>query len=229
MEPVLFFLLGIPLAFAANFAIPRLTDYEEDDDAAIEAETEGRLAAKRLPWHRGAWPSRVRILTAASIPVLCAVAGWRFEPLQAVAVSLLVAALIVCTATDLLRYRVPNAITYPSIVLVLAATLLMPHADFVAAAAAAALGGFCFLFMAILTRGGIGLGDVKLAVLIGAGLGFPAAYQALAFGIVAGGVVILVLFLSGVVGRKQAVPYAPFLALAAVAMVLVHGAAFAPL
>ena len=33
----------------------------------------------------------------------------------------------------------------------------------------------------------------------------------------------------GVVGRKQAVPYAPFLALAAVAVVLTQGAAFAPL
>jgi prepilin signal peptidase PulO-like enzyme (type II secretory pathway) len=229
MEPFLFFLFGLPVAFAANYLIMRLTDLEEDDEAEIDAETKGRLAAKRLPWHLGPWPVRVRLLSVASIPALTAVAGWRFDVAQAVAVSLLVVALIVCTATDLLRYRVPNAVTYPGVVLALAAALLMPGADFVTALVAAGLGGFVFLLMAIITRGGMGLGDVKLAVLIGAGLGLPAAYQALALGVIVGGLVILVLFLAGVVGRRQAVPYAPFLALTAVAVVLMQGAAFAPL
>jgi leader peptidase (prepilin peptidase)/N-methyltransferase len=228
MEPVLFFLLGLPVAFAANHLIQRLTDYEEDDDQA-EGEEGARIVAKRLPWHAGAWPGRVRLLAVVSLPFLIAVAGWRFDPLQAVAVSLLVAALVICTATDLLRFRVPNAVTYPGVVLALAAALLLPDSDFVAAAAAAIIGGFAFLVMAIITRGGIGLGDVKLAVLIGAGLGFPGAYQALALGIIAAGVVILGLFLVGLVGRRQAVPYAPFLALAAVVVVLTQGAAFAPL
>jgi len=229
MEPLLFFLLGLPMTFAANQLIQRLTDYEEDEDEAAEVGEQARIVAKSLPWHIGAWPDRVRLIAIVSIPFLSAVAGWRFEPVQAAAVSLLVWALVVCTATDLLRFRVPNAVTYPGVVLALAATLLMPDADFVAAVAAAAIGGLCFLVMAIITRGGIGLGDVKLAVLIGAGLGFPAAYQALALGIIAGGVVILALFLAGVVGRRQAVPYAPFLALAAVVVVLTQGAAFAPL
>ncbi|HLF76568.1 MAG TPA: A24 family peptidase [Dehalococcoidia bacterium] len=229
MEPLLFFLFGLPAAFAANRLIVQLTDFEEDDEAEIESETEGRLAARQLPWQRGPWPDRVRLLSVASLPVLAAIAGWRFDPLQAVAVSLLVLALIVCTATDLLRYRVPNAVTYPGVILALAATLVMPDADFVMAVAAAALGGFFFLFMAVVTRGGMGLGDVKLAVLIGAGLGLPAAYQALAIGVVVGGLVILALFVAGVVGRRQAVPYAPFLALTAVVVVLTQGAAFAPL
>jgi prepilin signal peptidase PulO-like enzyme (type II secretory pathway) len=66
-------------------------------------------------------------------------------------------------------------------------------------------------------------------MLIGAGLGFPGGYQALVAGVMAGGFVILLLFFTGVVSRRQAVPYAPFLALAAVAVVLTHGANFAPL
>jgi prepilin signal peptidase PulO-like enzyme (type II secretory pathway) len=65
--------------------------------------------------------------------------------------------------------------------------------------------------------------------LIGAALGFPGGYQALVAGVMAGGIVILLLFVTGVVSRRQAVPYAPFLALSAVAVVLTHGANFAPL
>jgi prepilin signal peptidase PulO-like enzyme (type II secretory pathway) len=38
-----------------------------------------------------------------------------------------------------------------------------------------------------------------------------------------------VLLVAGVVGRRQAVPYAPFLSLAAIVMLLAQGAAFAPL
>jgi prepilin signal peptidase PulO-like enzyme (type II secretory pathway) len=228
MEPFVFFLLGLPVAYFANRAVLRLTEHFGADEDEVEAD-EQALAARPLPWQDGPWPARVRIGVVALIPLLMAVAGSRFEPVQAVAVSLLVLALLVCTATDLLRFRVPNAVTYPGIVLAILATLLLPDAEPLSALIAALLGGGGFLVMSIVTRGGLGLGDVKLAALIGAALGLPAAYQALALGIIAGGVVILVLFLAGVVGRRQAVPYAPFLALAAVAVVLMRGAAFAPL
>ena len=68
-----------------------------------------------------------------------------------------------------------------------------------------------------------------MAALIGAALGLQASYQALFLGVVGGGMILLGLFAIGAVGRKQAVPYAPFLALAAVVVVLTQGAAFAPL
>ena len=227
MTPLLFFLLGLPAAFAAERLILRLSQTAPAEDE--ESVEEASLAVRQLPWQAGAWPARVRIGVALLVPVLMAVAGARFDAPQALAVSALVFALLVCTATDLLRYRVPNAITYPGTVLALLAAVFMPHADLMSALLAASLGGASFLVLALLTRGGLGLGDVKLTVLIGAALGLPAAYEALAFGVLAGGVVILALFVTGVVARKQAVPYAPFLALAAVVVVLAQGAAFAPL
>jgi prepilin signal peptidase PulO-like enzyme (type II secretory pathway) len=70
---------------------------------------------------------------------------------------------------------------------------------------------------------------VKLAMLIGAALGYPAAYSALVIGILAAGVVILTLVALRLVSRRQALPYAPFLSIAAIAVVLYQGAAFAPL
>ena len=223
METALFFLLGLPVAFIAERLMARFTVAEG------HVEEDGSGAAKRLPWQRDAWPARVRTVVAAAVPPLMALASTRFDPAQALAVSALVVALLICTATDLLRYRVPNAITYPGTLLALAAALVMPGADFQSALLAFVAAGVGFLALALATNGGFGLGDVKLAALIGAALGLQASYQALFLGIVVGGLILLALFAIGAVGRKQAVPYAPFLALAAVAVVLTQGAAFAPL
>lgn len=223
MEPILFFLLGLPVAFIAERLIARFTV------AADDVAEDGLTAAKRLPWQRDCWPARVRIAVAATMPPLMALTASRFDLVQAVAVSALVVALLICTATDLLRYRVPNAITYPGTLLALAAALVMPGAEFQSALLAFVAAGVGFLALALATNGGFGLGDVKLAALIGAALGLQASYQALFLGIVGGGLILLALFAIGAVGRKQAVPYAPFLALAAVAVVLTQGAAFAPL
>jgi prepilin signal peptidase PulO-like enzyme (type II secretory pathway) len=221
MEALAFFLAGLPLVLVANRMVVQLTTFEEDP-----ADRQDR---RRLPWQHGVWPARVRWGVLALLPPAMAVAGARFDLLQAAGVSLLVAALLICTATDLLRYRVPNIITYPGTVLALAAAVLMPEGDIRDAVLAAILGGALFLVLALVTRGGIGLGDVKLAMLIGAALGLPIGYQALLYGVVAAAVVMAVLLLVGVVTRKQAIPYAPFLSLAAIAVTLLQGTAFAPL
>src|SRR3989337_1003217 len=176
MEKLLFLLAGLPAAFLAERLILRFTRLAED----LDDEEDGGRPQRRLPWQDGPWTARLRWAGGIPIPGFMAVAASRFDLLQAAGVSLLVAALLICTATDLLRYRVPNAVTYPGVLLALTAALVMPDAN------------------------------------------LPSA-------VLAGGVVILVLFLAGVVGRRQAVPYAPFLALAAVIVVLTQGAAFAPL
>lgn len=237
MNTLIFFLLGIPLALVADYLIQRFDrpdEPEESDAAELEADGEAsppRIEAKQLPWQVLPWSDRVRRGVVLFLPPLTAIAGWRFEPVDAVAVSLLVTGLMICTATDLLRYRVPNAITYPGTILALLAALVLAPSttDLISAAVAAILAGFVFLLMAIVTRGGLGLGDVKLAVLIGAALGLQSTYQALALGVVAGGVIILALFALRFIGRRQAVPYAPFLAIAAVAVLLTQGPVFAPL
>ena len=222
MEAAAFFLLGLPLAYVGSRLVTHLTDFEEE---LAEGEEPDRV----LPWQVAPWTGRVRWSVMLTLPVLMAVAGSRFDVVPALLISLLLGALLVCTATDLLRYRVPNVITYPSIALALVLAVVMPDADLMGAVIAALLGGGLFLLMAIVTRGGLGLGDVKLAVLIGAMLGLPAAYLALFYGVVAGGVIIFLLFAIGVVRRKEPVPYAPFLAIAAIGVALLQGAAFAPL
>ncbi len=248
MNILLFFLLGAVLAVGCDRLILRFQRVYETDDAEDAAEepvnvldgvvTEAeaapapRLEVKQLPWQVEPWSSRLRRGVVLFLPLLTAIAGWRFDrAIDAVAVSLLVAGLLICTATDLLRYRVPNAVTYPGTLLaLLAALFLAPSStDLLNAFLAAVLAGLIFLVMAVVTRGGLGLGDVKLSVLIGAALGLQATYQALALGVLAGGIIMGLLWALRFIGRKQAIPYAPFLALAAVLVLLIQGPVFAPL
>ena len=220
MEVIAFFLAGLPLVFVSNRLVLQLTTFDED----IVEQDEGRT----LPWQTGRWPERVRWAVLLILPVAMAVAASRYDLLQAMAVSLLVLALLMITATDMLRFRVPNAITYPGTIAALAAALLMPNGSIGDALLAALLGGGFFFLLAIITRGGIGLGDVKLAILIGAALGLPIAYQALLYGVLAAAVAMGILLVAGIVTRRQPVPYAPFLSLAAIVVMLTQGAAFAP-
>jgi leader peptidase (prepilin peptidase) / N-methyltransferase len=134
--------------------------------------------------------------------------------LHAVLGLVLLSALVPIALIDLERRIIPNRITAPAAAAALAATLaldpgFMPEQLLAAAAA----GGF-FLLAAWLHPGGMGMGDVKLAGVLGLCLGRavgPAILVALVTGALAGAVLII---RKGVrAGRKTAVPFGPFLAL----------------
>jgi leader peptidase (prepilin peptidase)/N-methyltransferase len=71
-----------------------------------------------------------------------------------------------------------------------------------------------------ISRGGMGAGDVKLAALIGLVAGFPLVLVALLMGIIAGGLVAALLLVSRLVGRKDAIPFGPFLVVGAMASLI---------
>jgi len=77
-----------------------------------------------------------------------------------------------------------------------------------------------FFLIAIIGRGKMGAGDVKLAGVIGLMLGFPAAITALVIGIFLGGAAAVVLLVTRRAGRKTYIAYAPYLALGALVMLL---------
>lgn len=84
--------------------------------------------------------------------------------------------------------------------------------------------GFGFLLvLALLVRGGMGLGDVKLAAVIGLFLGWPWVGMGLILAFLAGGLISAVLMLFKVVGRKDHIPFGPWLALGA-AITVLYGA-----
>ncbi len=120
-------------------------------------------------------------------------------------------ALVAVSATDLEHRIIPNKIVLPAAVVVLATqTLLHPSPEW----ALCALGAAGFLFVAALVYpAGMGMGDVKLALLMGAMLGRTVSV-ALMLGMIAALLPGLVLLAKhGQKARKMGIPFGPFLAL----------------
>ena len=130
---------------------------------------------------------------------------------------ILVTALVPIVVIDLERRLIPNLITGPAAVAALAAGIAFALDD-VPEQLAWGAGAFGFFFLAALAyRRGMGMGDVKLAGLLGLCLGravIPAILIALVAGVLVGGVIIA--RVGAARGRKTAVPFGPFLALGAV-------------
>jgi leader peptidase (prepilin peptidase)/N-methyltransferase len=122
--------------------------------------------------------------------------------------------LVALSAADV-RYRVvPNKIVLPAAVIVLVAqTILHPSVEWLLGG----LGGAAFLFVAALAYpAGMGMGDVKLALLLGFMVGRNVGVALMA-GMIAALLPSAVLFARhGSKARKMAIPFAPFLAVGGV-------------
>jgi len=121
------------------------------------------------------------------------------------------ASLVAVSATDFEHRIIPNRIVVPAAAIVLVAhTVIDPSPEW----ALGALGAGGFLFLALLAYpSGMGMGDVKLALLLGAMLGRTVGV-ALMFGMLAALVPAIVLMVRhGSAARKMALPFGPFLAL----------------
>ncbi len=122
---------------------------------------------------------------------------------------------------DLDHHIVPNAITYPGVVLGL--LLAIPQGRVLDATLSAVGAGAAFLLIAILSRGGMGGGDVKLSAMMGAFLGWPAIAVAVMLAFLLGasaGVLVLVLRREG---RKTPIPFGPALAVGGLVALLAAG------
>lgn len=123
--------------------------------------------------------------------------------------------------TDLDHKRIPNRILFPGTivgaVLLLVAALFDDQPERLIPAAIGAVGYFgVMLVIALIAKGGFGFGDVKLAVLLGMFLGYldwqfvPLGFF-LAFFL--GGVVSILLLVTKIKGRKDKIPFGPYLVL----------------
>jgi leader peptidase (prepilin peptidase) / N-methyltransferase len=127
-----------------------------------------------------------------------------------------IAILAAVTLTDLERRVIPNAILLVGAAVGLGIVLATDPSSLPERAGAAAGAGGFLLLIALLYPRGMGMGDVKLAALMGFFLG-SAVVPALAVGTLVGGVVGVGLILArGSEARKTAVPFGPFLALGGV-------------
>ena len=130
---------------------------------------------------------------------------------QTVIISVYLSIFLLIVVLDIMHRWVPNALLFPTAMLALAVSLLTAHPSLTSALLGGLAGFVWFYLMAIIYRGALGAGDVKLAGLIGLMIGFPGVLMALAIGISMGGSVAAFLLMSGQKTRKSYMPYAPFL------------------
>ncbi len=150
----------------------------------------------------------VELLTAAAF--LGAWAAFGPTPRFVVSAALL-AALIAIAAIDLQRQIIPDAITLPGIV---AGVLIgVGTGAWLDSVIGVLVGGGIFFVIILVQPGGMGGGDMKLGAMLGAFLGWKALLFSLFVAVTVGGVVALALLATGLRGRKDPIPFGPFLAL----------------
>jgi leader peptidase (prepilin peptidase) / N-methyltransferase len=154
-----------------------------------------------------------------STALLVAACFWKFGlSWDAAVASFFCVVLVVLAAIDIDRRIVPNRIVLPAAAIVLVAqTVLHPSVEWVAAG----LGASLFLLLAALAYpSGMGMGDVKLALLLGAMLG-KAVSVGMMVGMLSALAFSVVLFAQhGLGARKMYLPFGPFLAFGALVALL---------
>ena len=150
---------------------------------------------------------------------------WRFGfAWHTVIYGILCSALVVITFIDLDFQIIPDAITLPGILIgIVAGSLLMPDPfirysllGFKASVIGLLTGGGLFYAIAILSRGGMGGGDIKMMAMVGALMGWKSVLLTIFLGSLTGAVFGIFLMISQGKGRKTKIPFGPFLALGTV-------------
>lgn len=165
----------------------------------------GRCRACRKPIS-----ARYPVVEATTAALLTALWVREGPTIQFVAGALFALMLIAIFFVDLDHRIVPNAITYPGTLLGL--LLAVPQGRTLDALLTAAGAGAFFLLIALVSRGGMGGGDIKLAAMMGAFLGWPAIVFALLVAFTTGAAAGVYLIASGRRTRKDPIPFGPSLA-----------------
>ena len=133
-------------------------------------------------------------------------------------------AMILLTVTDLDTKLIPNRILGPASIISIALLVVGHFLDTSSGSLLdAAIGGaayFSVMFLlALIVRGGLGFGDVKLAFLVGVFTGYLGLGHVLVAGFgsfLIGGLVAAFLLVTRKSGRKDAIPFGPFMTTAAI-------------
>jgi leader peptidase (prepilin peptidase)/N-methyltransferase len=142
---------------------------------------------------------------------------------RGLSVAILLVALVPVVVIDLRHKLIPDIVVLPAAIAGLACAVLAdPRRWWVPVASALGAAGF-LLLIGLVRPGGMGMGDVKLGLLLGAVLG-SAVVPALAAAFAAGALIGLALLaVRGAAARRTAVPFGPFLSAGAlVALVWGH-------
>ena len=144
------------------------------------------------------------------------VTGWSIKLLALLALAILTVPLVV---TDIKEHRLPNSLTLGGFIAGLGVSIVLVFSEnsfspLMHSLSYALLAGLAFLLLNLASRGGMGMGDVKLAVMLGA-LIAPFGWQVLVMGFIVafvlGAIIGLILLAGKRVSRKTLIPFGPYL------------------
>jgi leader peptidase (prepilin peptidase)/N-methyltransferase len=137
--------------------------------------------------------------------------------------AILATSLVLLAAIDLDRRLLPDVIVIPTLVVVLILQIAF-YPDHALQWVLAALGAALFFFLPLLFYpAGMGMGDVKLAALLGAALGKSVAAAILAGLLAAAAAALVVIAREGFGARKKTIAFGPFLAFGGLLVLFLGG------
>lgn len=154
----------------------------------------------------------VELLNGLFYPLLFFHLGWG---IPFIAYSAFLSSLIVVTFIDLEHQIIPDSITIPGILIGLLLSFLLP-VGIKNSLSGVMLGGGLFYTVALISRGGMGGGDIKLIAMIGAFLGWKEVLLTIFIASLTGSLVGIFLMVFRGKGRRHKIPFGPSLALGSV-------------
>lgn len=126
---------------------------------------------------------------------------------------------------DLEHYLIPDVLTYPTIIIGLVLSLLLDGMKPLEAIIGLLVGGGVIYLLLVVSpyvfgKEGMGGGDVKLAALMGVYLGWQKVLLGLFFASLSGSIVGGILILLGKKGRRDYIPFGPYLVIGTLIMLL---------
>lgn len=137
-------------------------------------------------------------------------------PVSSLIFNLLITYILIAVFLSDLQYRtIPDQIIYPALLIILV-FLISQYPNILISNLLSGVGAAVFFFLLVLLTcfKGMGLGDVKLAGLMGLFLGFPGIITALYLAFLTGATLGVILILLGKKRFKSEVPFGPFLIMA---------------
>lgn len=128
--------------------------------------------------------------------------------------------LIIITFIDLEHQLIPNRLVAVLLGIAALRQIIWPEVALPSAVWGALAGAGILLAVAILSGGGMGGGDVKLMLPLGFFFGLPGTLLLVLLAFISGGMVGGTLLLLKIKGRKDAIPFGPFLVLGALVTAL---------
>ncbi|MFD2639238.1 prepilin peptidase [Piscibacillus salipiscarius] len=133
-----------------------------------------------------------------------------------------VSLLVIITITDLHYQLIPNRILLFFLAVLVPLRLIIPTEPWYDAFLGAVIGFGLLFFIALLSKGGMGGGDIKLFGVIGLVLGLEGTMLTLFFASILGAIIGIILMFSGKIKRGVPFAFGPFIAAGAILAYFYH-------